>query len=121
MKTRSVAIVLAFFLSLAFTSYAQPKSRVERLKGVAKQLHLTHEQEKQLIPIMEGEEPKLEAIRNDRSLSRVQRLQRLQAVHDESNPQVRAILTPEQFQQLQEIRQKRRAELIKEAKNGTNR
>ena len=54
MKTHSVAIVLAFFLSLAFTSYGQPKSRVERLKGVAKQLHLTHEQEKQLIPIMEG-------------------------------------------------------------------
>jgi Spy/CpxP family protein refolding chaperone len=120
MKPRSIAIALAFCMSLLFTSYAQSNARAERLKAVAKQLHLTRHQEKQLIPIMEAEEPKLESIRNDPSLSRVQKLQRLQAVHDQSNPQVKAILTPEQYQQLQEIRQKRRAELMQAAKNGAN-
>ena len=108
-------------ISLLFPLYAQQQSRAERLKAVAKQLNLTREQEKQLIPIMAAEEPKLEAIKNDPSLSRLQKLQRLKAVHDESDPQVKAILTPGQYQQLQEIRQKRRAELMQAARNQTPR
>jgi protein CpxP len=120
MKPRSVAIVLAFCVCLLGTSYAQSNARAQRLEAVAKELHLTRSQEKQLIPILRAEEPKLEAIRDDSSLSRVQKLQRLQAIHDESNPQVKAILTPEQYQQLQEIRQKRRAQLMQAAKNSTN-
>ncbi len=120
MKPRSVAIVLAFCASALFTSYAQSDARAQRLKGVAKQLHLTRHQEQQLIPILKAEEPKLEAIRNDPSLPRAQKLQRLQAVHDQSNPQVKSILTPEQYQQLQDIRQKRRAQLMQAAKNKAN-
>jgi protein CpxP len=119
MKPRNVAMALALAASLLFTSYAQSaaaKAREERLVATAKQLHLTHEQEKQLIPIMRAEEPQLEAIRNDTSLSKVQKLQRLQAIHNQSNPQVKAILTPEQYQQLQEMRQQRRAELMRAAK-----
>ena len=120
MKPRSIAIALAFCVSLVSTSsYAQqiPKSRVQRLTAVAKQLHLTRKQEKQLVPILKAEEPKLQAIRNDQSLSRVEKLQRLRAVHDESNPQVKAILTPAQYQQLQAIRQQRRAQLMQAAKS----
>jgi protein CpxP len=120
MKLRSVAIVLAFCMSLLFTSYAQSNARQQRLKEVAKQLHLTRHQEEQLIPILRAEEPKLEAIRGDASLSRVQKLQQLQAVHDQSNPQVKSILTPEQYQQLQDIRRKRRAQLMQAAKNQQN-
>jgi protein CpxP len=120
MKPRTIAIALAFCVSFVFASYAQSNARAERLKEVAKQLHLTHHQETQLIPIMEAEEPKLEAIKNDPSLSRTQKLQQLEAVHNQSNPQVKAILTPEQYQQLQEIRQKRRAELMQAARKKMN-
>ena len=118
MKPRSIAIALAFCVSLVSTSYAQsiPQARLQRLEALAKQLHLTSEQEKQLLPILQAEEPKLEAIKNDQSLSRAEKLQLLRAVHNESNPQVKAILTPTQFQQLQAIRQKRRAQLIEAAK-----
>src|SRR5260370_29083255 len=97
MKPRNVAIALALAVSLLFTSYAQSaaaKAREQRLMGIAKQLHLTRQQEKQLIPIMRAEEPQLEAIRNDPSLSKTERLQRLQAVHDQPNPHVKAISTP---------------------------
>jgi Spy/CpxP family protein refolding chaperone len=120
MKPRNVAIALALAVSLLFTSYAQSaaaKAREQRLMGIAKQLHLTRQQEKQLIPIMRAEEPQLEAIRNDPSLSRTERLQRLQAVHDQANPQVKAILTPQQYHQLQDIRQKRRAQLMQATKS----
>src|SRR5215469_11364102 len=117
MQPCSISIALAFCVSLVSTSYAQqiPKARLHRLEAVAKELHLTRKQEKQLVPILQAEEPKLQAIKNDQSLSRVEKLQRLQAVHDESNPQVKAILTPAQYRQLQGIRQKRRAQLMAQA------
>ena len=123
MKPRSIALALAFCVSfvstpLVSTSYAQmPKARQQRLMVTAKQLHLTRKQAKQLLPILNAEEPKLQAIRNDQSLSRVEKLQRLQAVHAASDPQVKAILTPAQFQQLQVFRQQRRAEFLAAARS----
>src|SRR5882672_7442674 len=96
MKARSVVIVLAFCTSALSTSYAQSDARVQRLKETAKQLHLTRQQEKEVIPILKAEEPKLEAIRNDPSLSRAQKLQQLQALHDQKDPQLKSILTPQQ-------------------------
>jgi len=117
MKPCGIAIALALCVSLVSRSYAQsiPKAREQRLEAVAKQLNLTRKQEKQLVPILRAEEPKLQAIKDDQSLSRMEKLQRLKAVHDDSNPQVKAILTPAQYQQLQMIRQKRRAQLMMEA------
>lgn len=117
MKPRSIAITLALCVSLVFPSYAQPipKERLHRLEAVAKQLHLTREQERRLVPILRAEEPKLQAINNDQSLSRAEKLQQLRAVHDESNPQVKAILTPAQYRQLQTIRRQRRAQLMAQA------
>jgi len=50
MKLRSIAIALAFCVSLLSTSYAQqiPKARQQRLIALAKQLHLTRTQAKRL-------------------------------------------------------------------------
>ena len=117
MKLRIIGLPLALRVPLVSTSYAQqiPKSRQERLMAVAKQLHITRKQAMQLLPILEAEEPKLQAIRSDTSLSRMERLRRLPAVHEASDPQVKAILTPAQYKQLQVIRQKRRAQLMAEA------
>src|SRR5262249_25475970 len=107
MKPRSVALALGFCVSLLSNSYAQqiPKARQQRLIAQAKQLHVTRRQAKQLYPIMQAQEPQLQAIRNDSSLSRVEKLHRLHAVQDASDPEVKAILTPSQFQHLQVIRQ----------------
>lgn len=117
MKSRIIAIALACCVSLVSTSYAQPisKAREQRLAAVAKQLRLTRDQERQLVPILQAEEPKLQAIKNDQSLSRAEKLGRLRAVHNESNPQVKAILTPAQYQQLQTMRRQRRAQLMAQA------
>ena len=117
MKLRNIALALALCVPVVSTSYAQemPKARQQRLMAVAKQLHITRKQAMQLLPILKAEEPKLQAIRNDPSLSRMERLRRLRAVHEASDPQVKAILTPVQYKQLQVIRQKRRAQLMAEA------
>ena len=117
MKLRIIGIPLALRVPLESTSFAQqiPKSRQERLMAVAKQLHITRKQAMQLLPILKAEEPKLQAIRSATSLSRMERLRRLRAVHEASDPQVKAILTPAQYKQLQVIRQKRGAQLMAEA------
>ena len=119
MKLRSIALALSLCAPLVSTSYGQqiPKAREQRLMAVGKQLHVTRKQAKQLMPILQAEEPQLQAIRNDQSLSRAEKLQRLQAVHKQSDPQVKAILTPQQYQQLQVIRQQRRAQLMRAAKS----
>ena len=117
MTLRIIGIPLALRVPLEATSYAQqiPKSPQERLMAVAKQLHITRKQAMQVLPILEAEEPKLQAIRSDTSLSWMEGLRRLRAVHEASDPQVKAILTAAQYKQLQVIRQKRRAQLMAEA------
>ena len=118
MKPRSIATALAFCVSLVSTplvstSYAQmPKARQKRLMALGKELHVTRKQAKRLLPILNAEEPQLQAIRNDPSLSKAEKLQKMWAVHDQSTPQIKAILTPSQFEQLQAHRQQRRAQLM---------
>ena len=117
MKVRNIALAFALCVPLVSTSYAQqiPKSRQERLMAVAQQLHITRKQAMQLLPILEAEERKMQAIRSDTSLSWMEGLRRLRAVHEASDPQVKAILTPAQYKLLQVIRQDRRAQLMAEA------
>ena len=66
----------------------------------------------QLLRILNAEEPKLQAIGSAPSLSRMGGLRRLRAVHEGSDPQMKAILTPAQYKQLQVIR---REQLMAEA------
>jgi periplasmic protein CpxP/Spy len=83
---------------------AQTENAAPRFERLATQLALTPEQKRQLIPILVAEAPKVQAIKADSSLTKIQKLQQLKAIHDETDPQVKAILSPEQYQKLQEIR-----------------
>src|SRR5215471_7889538 len=114
MELHIIGIPLALSVPLASTSYAQQILKSRQEMAVAKQLHITRKHAMQLLPILEAEEPKLQAIRSDASLSRMERLRRLRAVYEASDPQVKAILTPAQYKQLQVIRQKRRAQPMAE-------
>jgi periplasmic protein CpxP/Spy len=83
---------------------AQSEKAVQKFERLATQLALTPEQKRQLIPILAAEGPKVEAIKADSSLTKIQKLQQLKAIHDQTDPQVKAILSPEQYQKLQVIR-----------------
>jgi protein CpxP len=67
----------------------------------------------EMIPILESEAPKVAAIKSDTSLTKVQKLQQLKALHDQNDPKVRSILTSDQYQQLQKIRQQEIADAVK--------
>jgi periplasmic protein CpxP/Spy len=83
---------------------AQTENAAPKFERLATQLALTPEQKRQLIPILVAEAPKVQAIKADSSLTKIQKLQQLKAIHDETDTQVKAILSPEQYQKLQEIR-----------------
>jgi len=72
---------------------------------LAQQLKLTPQQEVEVLPILKAEAPKFEAIKNDSSMSGMQKMKELHAIHSENAPQLQKILSPAQYQQLQAIRE----------------
>lgn len=68
-----------------------------RLQARIEELGLTPEQKQKLTPVLRSEREKLAALRDDETLTPRDRLQKLQAIRDEITPQVKAILTPDQF------------------------
>ena len=100
------AACLLAFLFLAPTAPGQsPEAAEEKAIALAQRLKLTPQQEVQVMPILKAEAPKFEAIKNDPSLSGMQKMEALHAIHSENAPQLQKILSPEQYQQLQAIRQ----------------
>ena len=102
---RQIAAALCFgiFVLPVHTSLAQNKAA--KLQAIAKQLDLTPQQKVKILPILADEGPKVEAIKNDNSLSKVQKIQQIRAIHRQTDPQMKAILSQEQYQKLQAIRQ----------------
>src|SRR5260370_10651426 len=102
---RLVAAALCFgtFVLPAPTAHAQNKAA--KVQAIAKQLDLTPQQKVKILPILADEAPKVEAIKNDNSLSKVQKMQQIRAIHQQTDPQMKEILSKEQYQKLHAIRQ----------------
>lgn len=71
-------------------------------------LNLTEDQKTKLRPIIADENQKMEAVRNDSSLSTDQKIEKANQIREEASPKIRAILTPDQLQRLAELQQKAR-------------
>jgi hypothetical protein len=100
----SAACFLAF-LSFAPAAPGQSPEAEAKVQAMAQQLKLTPKQEMEVLPILKEEAPKVEAIKNDPSLSGMQKMKQLHAIHSENAPQLQKILSPAQYQQLQAIRE----------------
>jgi len=101
----TAALCSATFVLLALTSYAQKSGAASKIEAISQQLDLTPQQKLKILPILRDEAPKVEAIKNDNSLSKIQKVQRLRAIHQQTDPQMKAILSQEQLQKLKAIRQ----------------
>ena len=98
------ALSVAIFALLAPTSFAQKGAAMSRAQAIAQQLSLTPQQKEKVLPILAAEAPKVQAIKNDNSLSKLQKVQQLKAIHQQTDPQMKATLSPEQYQKLKQIR-----------------
>jgi len=97
------ALSIAMF-ALAPASFAQKGGAMQKAQAVAQELNLTPQQKEKILPILAAEVPKVNAIKNDNSLSRMQKMEQVRAIHQQTDPQMKAILSPEQYQKLKQIR-----------------
>jgi len=74
------------------------------LQSLTQVLHLSPTQVQQLAPILEQELPKLQSIKKNPSLTGAQKAKEATAVHGQTDPQVKSVLNPTQYQQWQDIR-----------------
>jgi Spy/CpxP family protein refolding chaperone len=109
------ALSVAIFALMAPASFAQKGEAMSKAQAIAQQLSLTPQQKEKILPILAAEVPKVHAIKNDNSLSTMQKMQQLRVIHQQTDPQMKAILSPEQYQKLRQIR----AQQIREATQGT--
>ena len=79
------------------------KRRFERM---AKKLNLSQDQQTQLKPIFQNQHQQARAIKNDTSLTPDQKKEKFQALRQDTMAKVNNILTPEQQQQWQQMREK---------------
>jgi len=108
MKKRIYLITAALccgVLVSASTSNAQKAGGMSKVEAISQQLDLTPQQKLKILPILREEAPKVEAIKNDNSLSKIQKVQKIRAIHQQTDPQMKTILSQEQLQKLKAIRQ----------------
>ena len=110
MKNRThlliAALAIAIFALVSPISFAQQKGgAMAKAQAIAQQLNLTPQQKAKILPILADEAPKVEAIKNNSSLSGFQKMQQIRAIHQQTDPQMKAILSPTQYEKLQAIRQ----------------
>jgi periplasmic protein CpxP/Spy len=98
------ALLIATFALLTPVSFAQKGAAMSKAQAIAQQLNLTPQQKEKILPILIDEAPKVNAIKNDNSLSKMQKMQQVRAIHQQTDPQMKAILSPEQYQKLKQIR-----------------
>jgi Spy/CpxP family protein refolding chaperone len=103
---------LCFGAFALLTSTSSAQNRAAKVEAIAQQLNLTPEQKAKILPILREEAPKVQAIKNDNSMSRMQKLQAVKAIHQQTDPQMKAILSPEQYQKLQGIRRQALSDVV---------
>ncbi len=101
----TAALYFATFVLAAPTSYAQKAGAMSKAEAISQQLSLTPEQKVKILPILRDEVPKVNAIKNDNSLTNIQKMQQIRAIHQQTDPQMKAILAPAQYEKLRTIRQ----------------
>jgi protein CpxP len=87
---------------------ADPRKQVEHL---TKKLKLTADQQNQILPILAGRQQQMEGIRNDSSLSPQDRRAKFQALREDSDTKIRAVLNDDQkkaYDQMQQDMHERR-------------
>jgi len=124
MKQHIRKLVLSCWLSLALAvafaaqdlgdlgKQAQSLGGMGNLAGLTQKLHLSPQQLQQVLPILEKEIPKLQAITQKLGLSNAQKLAQTKAVQGQSDSQLKNILSPEQFTSLQSFRSLQRKDIL---------
>jgi periplasmic protein CpxP/Spy len=109
----SIAGLLCCGFCLFISNQVQAQTPAQKLQRLSQVLNLSPQQKGEMLPILEEEGPKLEAVKNNPNLTAAQKAMQLRAIHQQTDPQVKTILSPQQYQQWQTIRQRAVEQAIK--------
>ena len=76
----------------------------DQIANLVQQLHLTPPQVQKVLPILQREMPKLQAIKGSSTLSDTQKVAQTKAVQQQSDSKLKTILSPQQFLSLKNFR-----------------
>ena len=76
----------------------------DQIKHLTKQLNLSADQQTKLKPILEDQRKQMEAVHNDSSLSREDRLSKMQALRQSSDADIKGVLNEEQQKNFDKMR-----------------
>jgi len=116
-----LAIILSCGMAVAaqdlgsMAKQAQNFGGMDSLAGLAQKLHLTPQQIQQVLPILQGEVPKLQAIQSAAGLSNAQKLDQTKTVQKQSDSKLKGLLSAEQFKSLQGFRSLQKQEILQGA------
>jgi hypothetical protein len=74
------------------------------ISTLTQKLHLSPQQVQQVMPILQAEFPKLQAIQGSSNLSGAQKVEQAKAVQNQSDSKLKTILSPQQFGSLKGFR-----------------
>lgn len=122
MKNRillSVAGLLCCCFLILPSTQLLAQTPAQKLQHLSQVLNLTAQQKGEMLPILQQEGPKLEAIKNNPNLTGAQKAMQLRAIHQETDPQVKTILSPQQYEEWQTIRHHEIEQAMKRKAEGT--
>ena len=82
----------------------------EALTQISTELNLTDEQKEKIKPILQSEFSQLKTVRDDTSMSPDLKKAKAKDIHDSASTQISSILTPEQQQKWQSMKERAREE-----------
>ena len=117
----SLALALTATLALAQSAPASPDATPQKgyqrynhapdphraAERIGQRLGLSADQTAKLEPIFADSQKKIAALRSDTTLSQDQRRQQFRIIHESMKTQLAGVLTPEQMQQLSQMRHHR--------------
>jgi periplasmic protein CpxP/Spy len=90
----------------------------DRLQNLTKKLNLTDDQQAKLKPILEDQRAQMEKLHSDTSLSREDRFSKMMELRQNSDAQIKSVLTEEQQKNFDKIREEQRSRMGKWRKGG---
>jgi Spy/CpxP family protein refolding chaperone len=113
-----IAATLMASAMCAQLGYAQAPAQGDKSEMIAKlekmstELQLTPAQKQQILPILKEEAPKLQAVKANTSLGPLQKGMQLKQISNDTDTKLKPILTPEQFQKLQQMHEQERQQMM---------
>jgi len=129
MKLHTLALTLLLATTLGIPGWSpaaraqeppspEKQEAMQKLEKMAQQLQLTPQQKKQMAPIMIEEAKKMKAIKSNTSLGPLEKMMQMKQVGTDMDAKVQPILSPEQYQKFQQIREQERQQMIEKMRSG---